>query len=127
VSVVPVGTPWVAEIRVANRDVGLITTGLAVKLKLDAFPFVDFGYLQATVTEVLPDAEPSPTPGGPTVYRVLAALDNVQFKFRKGGQQLPLRSGLTGTAEIVTDRKTLWQLLLNPLQREFQEANPAQP
>lgn len=102
----------IAEARVANRDAGQVRPGQKVKLKMEAYPFPEFGVVPGEVLLVPPEAEQDERTGE-SFYRVRVRLD-VQ-SVRKNGEPRPLSAGMTGTAEIITERKTLLRLLLTPL------------
>lgn len=110
--------PLVVEIRVPNKDVGLVKVGQPVKLKLDAFPFAEYGSVRGELINVPPDAEAVDTPAD-SFYRATARLD--QQAVRKNGAAVALLSGMTATAEVITDRKTVLELLLTPLLEPFQK------
>lgn len=100
----------VAEVKVANRDVALLEPGQTVKLKLEAFPYAEYGSLTGELANVSPEAEGVDTPAE-SFYRATARLDAQKMR------NVPLLAGMTATAEIVTERKTLLQLLLTPFQQ----------
>jgi HlyD family secretion protein len=109
-TLLPEGVELMAELRIANRDVGLVREGQEVKLKFDAFPFAEYGAIAGRLTNVVLEAETGS--GGETYFRATASLG--QQYFRKNGEAIPLRSGMTATAEIRTEQKTILELLLRP-------------
>jgi HlyD family secretion protein len=108
--------PLVVEVRIANKDVGLVRPGQPVKLKLDAFPFAEYGSVRGELVNVPPDAEGVDSPGE-SFYRASARLDDQVV--HKNGSAVALVSGMTATAEIITERKTVLELLLTPLLEPF--------
>jgi len=110
----PAGVRLLAEAQVPNKDIAFIERGMPVKLKFDAFPFQDYGILSGTIVEVAPDAQAGKESG--SFYKVMIAP--VETSFVAQGKTFPLRSGLTLTAEIVTERKTVLNLILAPF-RQF--------
>lgn len=112
VTLTPASATLHAEIRVAHRDVGLIKPGLPVRLKFDAFPFAEHGAIMGELTHVIPEAEPHPDGAGDGYYRAYCSLN--QDYFRVDGEQIALLPGMTATAEIITEQKTLLELLLQP-------------
>ncbi len=110
--------PLVAEVRIANRDVGLVKVGQGVKLKLDAFPYAEYGSIKGELANVPPEAEGLDRPAE-SFYRAQASLDAQTV--RRNGSHVSLLSGMTATAEIVTERKTLLQLALTPLLEPFRD------
>jgi hemolysin D len=113
----PASAPLVAEAMISGRDVGLIRPGQAVKLKYEAFPFGEYGIRRGRLLRVSPDAVADPALG--PVYRGLVELEEVTV--RVGGEERPLMYGMKGTAEVITDRRSILSLLLRPL-RELRES-----
>lgn len=54
--VVPQDTELVAEILLANKDVGFVLVGAPVELKLETFPFTTYGVIDGTVEWISADA-----------------------------------------------------------------------
>jgi len=113
----PASAPLVAEAMISGRDVGLIRPGQAVKLKYEAFPFGEYGIRRGRLLRVSPDAVADPALG--PAYRGLVGLEEVTI--RVGGEERPLMYGMKGTAEVITDRRSILSLLLRPL-RELRES-----
>lgn len=109
----PAGAPLIVEARLANKDVAFIEKGLHAKLKFDAFPFQDYGTVGGTVTGVSTDARIDKQDG--SYYQVTIAPQQTEMIAR--GRHLPLRPGLAVTAEIVTERKSVLSLLLEPFRQ----------
>ena len=101
------------EVLVRNRDIGRIEPGLPAKLKIDAYPFQDFGVLPATVASISADAVRDDEIG--SAYKVV--LTPGANPITKHGRPVELRNGLTRTADIVTDRRTMLSILLEPFRR----------
>lgn len=102
-TIVPAGSPLYMDIIVPNRDIGFIEKGMDVKYKLDAFPYADYGMLLGTVAAIPPSAVEDSELG--FVYRVRGKLDQRHFEIH--GKRYPVKAGMTATAELVTERKTL--------------------
>jgi multidrug efflux pump subunit AcrA (membrane-fusion protein) len=120
-TIAPAGARLVAEVRVPNQDIAFIQKGLPAKLKVDAFPFQDYGTIEGTVIEVSPDAQFDKDLG--SFYKVTIAPKQTEIAAR--GRNMPLRLGLTLTAEIVTERKSILSLILEPF-RELKSESAAQ-
>lgn len=109
-SLVPQGVELVAELSIPNKDIGLIKTGQKTKLKFDAFPYMEYGAITGELISILPDAEINPQMG--SYYRVISSLN--QDYFRAKGEKISLLSGMTASAEIVTEQKTILTLIIKP-------------
>jgi len=102
----------IAEVRVTNKDIGLIEEGLPAKIKFDAYPFQDYGVVEAKVIAIAPG---TPDAEGNSFYHVTLQPQRTTIAVK--GKTVPLRAGLSLTAEILTDRKTLLSILLEPFHR----------
>jgi len=112
-TIAPAGARLVAEARLPNKDVAFVEKGLPAKLKFDAFPFQDYGIVEGTVLEVSPDAQEDKVSG--SYYKVLIAPK--QNEIAAKGRNVPLRPGLALTAELVTERKSVLNLILEPFRK----------
>jgi multidrug efflux pump subunit AcrA (membrane-fusion protein) len=109
----PTGARLLVEAQVPNKDIAFIEQGLPAKLKFDAFPFQDYGTVDGTVIEVAPDAQESKDAESFYKVRIAPAQTNIMAK----GKTIPLKPGLTLTAEIVTERKSILDLILEPFRK----------
>jgi len=98
-----------AELRISNRDIGVLQPGMPVDVRITALPFTDYGSLKGTLVRVGADALP-PEPNSPqesfaAVVRLPAAsLD------RRGRRQA-LRSGMAVTGLIQLGSRPVLALL----------------
>lgn len=111
--IVPADAPTEIEAFLANRDVGFVHPGQAVKIKVDTFDFTRFGMLSGHVSSLSPDAITDPQRG--PVYAVRIRLDARQ------DVQLALAPGMNVRAEIRTGQRRILQYFLSPLQRRLDE------
>lgn len=105
-SVVPDGVPLVVEAAVPNRDVGFVKPGIEGRVKVDAYPFQQFGTLRARVRTVLPGL------GRDNNFTI--RLELLDATFAAGGTTLPLFPGLAVDVELFTSRQRLIHLMLGP-------------
>jgi HlyD family secretion protein len=111
--IAPAGARLLVEAQVPNKDIALIEKGLPAKLKFDAFPFQDYGIVPGTIVEVAPDAGTSKDAG--SFYKVMIAP--AQTSVIAKNKAIALRPGLTLTAEVVTERKSILNLMLEPFRK----------
>lgn len=113
--VMPTGGRPRAELQVPTQAAGFLAVGQEVRLAVDAFPYQRFGTVPARITEISSTAVPQPTPGGGTVavYLVTAELDAPWVT--AFGRRQPLLPGMTLSARIVTERRSLLEWLFEPL------------
>jgi multidrug efflux pump subunit AcrA (membrane-fusion protein) len=117
----PAGARLLVEAQVPNKDIAFIERGLPARLKFDAFPFQDYGTVDGTVIEVAPDAQESKDAESFYKVRIEPSQTNILAK----GKTIPLKPGLTLTAEIVTERKSILDLILEPFRKLKGEAGNA--
>jgi HlyD family type I secretion membrane fusion protein len=113
---VPPGLTMVAEVELPAGDIGFVHVDQRVKVKLDAFPFEDYGAFTGTVQYVAPDAEPESPDNRKRrpAYTVRVRFDAPEL-LSPAGKPLRLRPGMTLAAELINRRETLGAILFKPL------------
>ncbi len=106
------------ELFVPTRAIGFIDENQTVRIRFDAFPYQRFGIFEGKVAMVskhvlLPSELPVPLELKEPVYRVTVELD-AQF-VTAYGKELPLQAGMALEADIILDRQTLFDWILDPL------------
>jgi hypothetical protein len=96
----------VVQAAVPNRDVGFVRPGIEARVKVDAYPFQQFGTLPARVRTVVP--------GLGTDNSFTVTLDLLSTRLSGGDRDLPLFPGLEVEAELLTGRQRLISRLLAP-------------
>jgi len=115
----PKGSHLEAELYAPSRAAGFIKPGQEVRLKYQAFPYQKFGAMKGVVASVsrtvLAPSEvaiPGLTVQEP-VFRVRVTLPRTTVTAY--AHDLPIQPGMLLTADIVIDRRTLFEWLLDPL------------
>ncbi|WP_088893907.1 HlyD family type I secretion periplasmic adaptor subunit [Leptolyngbya ohadii] len=89
----------IARVQLANNDIANIRVGMPVDIRVDAYPFTEFGSIEGVVTKVSREALPANSQtGGPTVFPVEIRLQQ-QF-LQRGTKQSPLVPGMSLMANI---------------------------
>lgn len=121
--------PLMAALRIPSRKRGFIKEGQLVRLKLDAFPYTRFGSYPARIshistTTVAPPSAPGaaageiPTPGSSEgEYVAWAILPGNSFTAE--GRQYEILPGMSATASIVVEERTIAEWILAPIYRMF--------
>ncbi len=112
----------IAELKIPNKDIGMVKTGQVVRFKFDAFPSAKYGAISGELISVLNAPEIEDKNGMP-YYRAIATLG--QDYFRVKGKEVKLVSGMTAKAEIITDQRSLLSLFLKPIM-ELRKTKEAQ-
>ncbi len=106
------------EAQILNRDIGFVHEGQPVTVKLEAFPFTDYGWIEGTVETISRDAIQDERLGLVYSARVRLSRDHLVV----GGRRQPIGPGMAVQAEIRTGRRRIIQYLLSPISRRASEA-----
>ena len=117
-SILPQGKELRLEAKILNRDIGFVREGMTAKIKIDTFPFQEFGTVTGTVTHISPNATLDQQLGA--VFPVQIRLDEAAIAI--GNQQVELIPGMSATAEVVTRRKSVLTFMVEPITRRFGSA-----
>ena len=120
VSVLPGNGALEAELLVPSRAIGFIDPGDEVLLRYQAYPYQKFGHHQGRVARisrstVSAGSPASPTGNGPSepYYRVNVAL--ARQAITAYGQPEALKPGMVLDADVLGERRTLIEWVLEPL------------
>lgn len=118
VTLAPSDAPLRAVLLVPSREAGMVERGQPVVLRLDAFPYQRFGVQRATVSRVggsvvLPGESELPLAIAEPTFEVHAELASRTLV--GSGRSWWLRNDLTFEADIILERATLLDRLLDPL------------
>lgn len=116
--IVPDGGTLVADVKILNRDVGFIHAGQPVAVKLEAFPFTQYGTLSGRIESLGSDAVQDEKLG--LVYPARVSIDRTP-PFGRAEKVNP-SVGMEVTADIRTGRRSILSYLLSPIDASIQEA-----
>ncbi|MBD2460992.1 HlyD family efflux transporter periplasmic adaptor subunit [Oscillatoria sp. FACHB-1407] len=112
----------VAEVYITNQDIGFVREGMPVDVRIDSFPFSEFGDVKGTVTNIGSDALP-PDQINP-YYRFPAQITLEQQFLRVGegrdAQDVQLQSGMSVTANIITRDRTVLSIFTDLFSRRIE-------
>ncbi|MNE74693.1 Colicin V secretion protein CvaA [compost metagenome] len=125
-SLIPQGATLSAYLYATPRQAGFVEPGQQVLMRYAAYPYQKFGMARGRVIEVakspyatqeLPPHIGSAVQGsgmqGQLFYRVTVALDAQSIQVY--GQPQPLQAGMLLEADILQDRRRLYEWALEPL------------
>lgn len=124
VSIVPSGAMLQAHLFAPSRAVGFVREGVPVRLRYQAYPYQKFGQASGRVQSVSRTALPAGeifTMGNVSAnnqnsepfYRITVALDHQSMVAY--GKQQPLQAGMLLDADIMLERRHLYEWVLEPL------------
>ncbi|MEO1400795.1 MAG: HlyD family efflux transporter periplasmic adaptor subunit [Cyanobacteria bacterium J06635_1] len=116
--IAPSDAPLVLSAMVPSQEAGLIEVGMETQIKLDAFPYQDYGVLSGEIMTISPDAEVSEELGNG--YRVEIALERDHVIHENTPVQL--QAGQLAHADVIVGRRKIIDILLDPI-RQLKESD----
>lgn len=111
------GEDLVAEVFLTNKDIGFIHEGLPAVVRLDTFPFREFGEIKGRLIYLAADALP---PNDEFKYQRFPARISLNNQFiTHNGEKLPLKSGMSATVNIRVRSRTLLSILTDEFAKPF--------
>ncbi|WP_162179756.1 HlyD family type I secretion periplasmic adaptor subunit [Sphingobium chlorophenolicum] len=133
--IVPDNAEAAIEAQILNRDIGFVREGQTVRVKLEAFPFTDYGIVPGIVESISRDAVEIPsqksneggegsTGGTPQPQGLVysARIRLLQRTILVRGREQRIGPGLAVQAEIKTGERRIIQYLLSPIAQTLDEA-----
>lgn len=111
--IIPMDQKLEAEVYVRNEDIGYVRKGLTTEVKVNTFPFAEYGVLKGKVERVSGDAIEDEKLG--LVYKLIISLDgNTLYR---GGNKYKIVPGMAVMAEIKTGSRRVLDFFTEPLTR----------
>jgi membrane fusion protein len=116
--IIPSDSVLQAELFVPTRAIGFVQAGQPVRILYEAFPYQNFGTYSGQTVKVsqtiLTSTDVSiPVPLKEPAYRVIASLDRPDIDAY--GKKIPLQPGMLLKADIILEKRSLMNWLLDPL------------
>ena len=116
--IVPISSTLVAEIKISTTDVGQISIGDPVQIKVGTYDFDTYGAISGTLTSI--SAYTFLDPEKKPYYKCDVTLDK-NYLGDDPNKNL-VSPGMTVTAEVKTGKKSLLKYMLKPINRTFNQA-----
>jgi hemolysin D len=132
--IVPEDAGLEIEVYVLNKDIGFVKPGQEAVVKIESFPFTQYGTILARVTRVardsIPEPEASQNEGDPARAAASSSFagaertQNLVFpvtlepevaSIGVEGRPAPLTSGMAATVEIKTGSRRILEFIFSPL------------
>lgn len=97
------GQPLEAIVEVSSKDIGAVRIGLSSVIKVKAFHQNDFGVVEGTVSQIIPNTKEKDS------FTVILNLGTQDLN--QDGKEFQLFPGLKVVADIVIDRKSIYRIL----------------
>jgi membrane fusion protein len=117
-SILPTNSSLEAQLLLPTHSAGFIQVGDEVHLRFDAFPYQKFGFTKGKVIKIdksliLPGERALPIEVNEAVYRVRVQLNSQAIMAY--GKAFPFKVGMLTEADIILEKRTLLQWLLEPI------------
>ena len=120
--IVPIEKELLVEARIRPADIAFIHTGQAASVKVDAYDYTLYGWLDGKVSYLSPDTLTDDLKQGEQAYyRMHVRAEGKSF----GGhadQSIQLQPGMTVSVEVKTGKNTVLRYLAKPIVRTLREA-----
>lgn len=101
-TIIPKDANPIVQVRVKNKDIAFVKVGTPARVKIDAYPFRQFGTVPAHVERVYPVPDKQE-------FAVRLVLEKLTINVRE--RKVPLEPGLTVNVDLLTEKRRLIQLL----------------
>jgi hemolysin D len=98
----------IAKVMITNRDIGFVRPGMKVDVRIDSFPFSEFGDVKGEIISIGSDALP-PTELQP-VYTFPAIIKLSRQSLNASGKEIHLQSGMSLNANIRVRERTVMSI-----------------
>lgn len=116
--IVPFEDALLVQVEIQPKDVANISVGLPARLKFSAYDFAIHGSINGKVQFL--SADTITDEQGNSYY--IARIRPEKTYFGHKSRPLPIRIGMTAEADIITNKQTVLQYLMKPINRGVQRA-----
>lgn len=102
---------YFGKIYLSQQGAGKVKPGQKVNIKLDDYPYMEFGFVQVRLARI--SMIPYEEPGIGNIFLLEVEMpDSLMTQY---GKNIPYRPEMSGTAEIITEDLTILDRLINPI------------
>lgn len=116
--IIPKNSPLEVEAKVLNRDIGFVSVGQKVKVKIDSFKFTKYGYIEGVITNIEKSSILDEKLG--EVYPIIVELSTNKMKI--DDKFVTLKAGMTCSVDIKIGKRRLIEYIISPMIRYKDEA-----
>ncbi len=120
VDMVPITKHLVVEAKISPKDIGHISLGDPVKVKVSSYDFSTYGQLNGKVKQVSATTFDEPRTAAEPYYKAILTIEKNYLGDDPTANLVT--PGMTVVADIQTDHRSLLHYFLKPINRTFNEA-----
>ncbi|MDI9818508.1 MULTISPECIES: HlyD family secretion protein [unclassified Legionella] len=122
--IIPSQVNLIVRLYIPSREIGFLKKNQKINLKYDAYPSQRFGFYEAAIKEInqtilTDEKEDKPIHIGEPYYKIKAELKEPYVLAY--GKKVKLNHGMTLSAIITGEKKSIWQWVLDPLYSYYGE------
>lgn len=108
----------IARVFITNQDIGFVETGMPADVRIDSFPFSEFGDLEGDLVWIGSDALPPDQQENRPVYTFPAKVELDQQFINVNGRPIFLQSGMSISVNIKTRKRRVITLFTDLFSRK---------
>ncbi|MFM8463171.1 MAG: HlyD family efflux transporter periplasmic adaptor subunit [Burkholderiaceae bacterium] len=120
--IVPIQNELLVEARVRPSDIAFIHTGQPASVKIDAYDYTIYGWLNGKVSYLSADTLTDDLKQGEPAYYRMQVQAEQKHLGRQAGAAIQLQPGMTVSVEVKTGKSTVLRYLAKPITKTLQEA-----
>lgn len=110
------GTGLVAKVYITNQDIGFVSEGMPADVRIDTFPFSEFGDVKGKIINIGSDALPPDQEYRFPRFPTRVELDRQAISVK--GAEVPLQSGMSVSVNIITRKRSVMSIFLDQFTRK---------
>ncbi|GAX41862.1 HlyD family secretion protein [Tolypothrix sp. NIES-4075] len=107
-----------AEVFLTNKDIGFVRAGMPVDIRIDSFPFSEFGDIKGTLESIGSDALPPTQIRNYYSFPVTVRLNQQALTVKD--KQLPLQSGMAVSVNIKLRKRTILSIFIDGFTQQIE-------
>jgi len=120
--IVPIQNELLVEARVRPSDIAFIHTGQPASVKIDAYDYTIYGWLNGKVSYLSADTLTDDLKQGEPAYYRMQVQAEEKHLGSQAGAAIQLQPGMTVSVEVKTGKSTVLRYLAKPITKTLQEA-----
>jgi hemolysin D len=105
-----------AKVFISNKDIGFIKPGMKVDVRIDSFPFSEFGDVKGTIVSIGSDALPADQTHQYERFPATIKLDKQNITIK--GKPVTLQSGMSLSANVKTRDRTVMSIFTDLVMKQ---------
>tara|TARA_A100001035_G_scaffold270564_1_gene257803 strand:- start:311 stop:1321 length:1011 start_codon:yes stop_codon:yes gene_type:complete len=106
-----------AKVFLTNKDVGFLNPNMQAEIRVDAFPFTQFGSIKGQLKLIGEEVLPADQQNSQTRFPVIVSLDKQYLNMNK--KKFEVKSGQSVTVNFIVRKKRLITLLTDTIDKAF--------